>query len=77
MFRRFWQGEELSKTMKVYSLGRKPFIVNDTGYGIIFQKYLSIICEELFKGWNRWMTGESTPPPLQYKSQKFGMSLWT
>lgn len=54
----------------IYSLGRKPFIVNDSGYGIIFQKCLSITCEELFKGWNRWMTGESTPPPLQYNSQE-------
>lgn len=63
--------------MKVYSLGRKPFIVNHTGYGIIFQKCLSITCEELFKGWNRWMTGESTPPPLQYNSQKLGTSLWS
>lgn len=76
IFRRFWQGEELSKTMKVYSLGRKPFLLNDTGYGIIFQKCLSITCEELFKGWNRWLTGESTPPLLQDNSQKLGTSLW-
>lgn len=77
IFRRFWQGEELSKNMKIYSLGQAAFHMNYTGYRIIFQKWLSIAYEELFKGWKRWMTGESVPPPLQYNSQKLGTSLWT
>lgn len=63
--------------MKAHSLGRQPFLVNDTGYRIIFQKCLSITCEEMFKDWNRWMIGESTPPPFWYNSQKLGTSLWT
>lgn len=51
--------------------------MNYTGYRIIFQKWLSIAFEELFKDWNRWMTGESIAPPLQYNSQKLGTSLQT
>lgn len=70
-------GRRAIQNHEIYSLGWKPFIVNITGYSIIFQKYLSITCEELFKGWNGWMAAESTPPLLQHNSQNLGTSLWT
>jgi len=77
IFQRFWHGEELSKNMKIYSLGQEAFHMNYTGHRIIFQKWLSIAYEELFKGRKGWVTGESVPPLLQYNSQKLGTNLWT